>query len=383
MKFLTKLKNSIMQYLRNTNKSLVLLCMLASGYGILLVYSAALSLNYSGPKTVIMQILATAAGLIAALVIAKFDYESICNLWPVWAVIAFVLVFLTYTPLGLNVQGTDDTAWLAIPVIGTFQPAELMKIAFIITFSKHLVAVREQINRPLTVLLLILHGAVPILMVMKQGDDGTALVFICIFAAMMFAAGLKPVYILAAAGLAGLAVPLAWNMLDDKKKARFLSLIQIDEYLRSTGWQQYQGLTAMGSGQLWGVGYLQGGQHQLYARNNDFIFTVAGEEFGFIGSLVLLLLLTLIILVILRDALHARDRLGMFLCVGMMALIGFQSIINIGMTVRLLPVIGITLPFFSAGGSSVATLYLGIGLILSVHYSSRARDKETIFYKKQ
>ena len=166
-----------MQYLRNTNKSLVLLCMLASGYGILLVYSAALSLNYSGPKTVIMQILATAAGLIAALVIAKFDYESICNLWPVWAVIAFVLVFLTYTPLGLNVQGTDDTAWLAIPVIGTFQPAELMKIAFIITFSKHLVAVREQINRPLTVLLLILHGAVPILMVMKQGDDGTALVF--------------------------------------------------------------------------------------------------------------------------------------------------------------------------------------------------------------
>ena len=372
-----------MQYLRNTNKSLVLLCMLASGYGILLVYSAALSLNYSGPKTVIMQILATAAGLIAALVIAKFDYESICNLWPVWAVIAFVLVFLTYTPLGLNVQGTDDTAWLAIPVIGTFQPAELMKIAFIITFSKHLVAVREQINRPLTVLLLILHGAVPILMVMKQGDDGTALVFICIFAAMMFAAGLKPVYILAAAGLAGLAVPLAWNMLDDKKKARFLSLIQIDEYLRRTGWQQYQGLTAMGSGQLWGVGYLQGGQHQLYARNNDFIFTVAGEEFGFIGSLVLLLLLTLIILVILRDALHARDRLGMFLCVGMMALIGFQSIINIGMTVRLLPVIGITLPFFSAGGSSVATLYLGIGLILSVHYSSRARNKETIFYKKQ
>ena len=149
------------------------------------------------------------------------------------------------------------------------------------------------------------------------------------------------------------------------------------------GWQQYLGLTALGSGQLWGVGFKEGGQQQmLYARNNDFVFTVAGEEFGFIGSMVLLLLLILILLVILRDAMQARDRLGMFLCTGMMSMIGFQSLINIGMTLRLLPVIGITLPFFSAGGSSVLTLYLGIGLVLSVRYSSRTRTREGIFYKK-
>ena len=139
---------------------------------------------------------------------------------------------------------------------------------------------------------------------------------------------------------------------------------------------------SMGSGQLWGVGFLNGGNHGLYARNNDLIFTVAGEEFGFIGAVALILIILFMVIKMLSNAMHARDRLGMFLCIGMMSLVGFQSAINIGMNVRLLPVIGITLPFFSAGGSSVATLYLGIGLVLSVYYSSRTNTQEAIFAKR-
>ena len=149
-----------------------------------------------------------------------------------------------------------------------------------------------------------------------------------------------------------------------------------------TGWQQYLGLRALGSGQLWGRGFMEGGGTGLYARNNDFIFTVAGEEFGFVGSLLLIALLVLIVLAIFRNAMAAKNRLGMFICVGMMSLIGFQSVINIGMTVRLLPVLGITLPFFSSGGSSVLTLFLGIGLVLSVHHFSHAGKRETIFTKR-
>lgn len=106
---------------------------------------------------------------------------------------------------------------------------------------------------------------------------------------------------------------MVWNLLTDDKKARFLSLVKVDEYLMDEGWQQYLALRAMGSGQLWGTGYLEGGgseMYSLYARNNDFIFTVAGEEFGFIGSLALLLILILIVTAILKDALGARDRLG-------------------------------------------------------------------------
>lgn len=380
MSFLRKLKNSVVQYIRNTDRLLILLCLLASAYGVALVYSATYT---RGPQSFIRQLAASAVGIVLAIIISKFDYENIVGLWPVWAGISLILVILTLTPLGLQVSGTDDKAWLSVPVFGTFQPSELMKIAFIITFAKHLTYVRERINRPLTLLLVCLHGALPILLVVKQGDDGTALVFMFIFAAMIFAAGLKPVYILSAAIAVLAAIPLVWNMLADDKKERFLCLFQVDQYYMDRGWQQYLGLTALGSGQLWGVGYKEGGQQQmLYARNNDFVFTVAGEEFGFIGSIVLLLLIVLILAVILRDAMQARDRLGMFLCTGMMSMIGFQSLINIGMTLRLLPVIGITLPFFSAGGSSVLTLYLGIGLVLSVRYSSRTRTREGIFYKK-
>ena len=124
-----------------------------------------------------------------------------------------------------------------------------------------------------------------------------------------------------------------------------------------------------------GVGYLNGSNPTLFARNNDLIFTVAAEEFGFIGALLLLGLLGALLYELYRCAKRAQDGLGTYLCVGMMALIGFQSIINLGMNLRLLPVIGITLPFFSAGGSSVLTLYLGIGLALSVSYSERTRKR--------
>ena len=388
MNVLKRMKKFVGDYVRYSDKLLLLLCFLASGYGIVLVYSAAYTAQV-GMSGVIMQIAASALGILAALIISRIDYETICAFWPVYAGVALILMILTFTSLGLNVAGTDDTAWLGIELGSrtlTFQPAELMKIVFIITFSKHLSVVREHINRPLTVLLLCLHAAFPAGLVFLQGDDGTALVFLFMFAAMMFAAGLKPIYFLIAGLLVCAAVPIIWNTLlsDPAKRNRFLCLVFVDEYRQTTGWQQYVALMSMGSGQLWGVGFLNGGKHGLYlfARNNDMIFTVAGEEFGFIGAIALILIILFMVIKMLSNAMHARDRLGMFICIGMLSLVGFQSAINIGMNVRLLPVIGITLPFFSAGGSSVATLYLGIGRVLSVYYSSRTNTQEAIFAKR-
>ena len=385
LNFLRKVKDGVAHYLRNTDRFLLILCALASVYGVALVYSAAHSAG-TGRGGYMTQLIFSIVGFLLAIVISAIDYESICAFWPIWAGLTLLLMILTFTPLGLPVTGADDTAWLGIRIGGrefTFQPSELMKIVFVVTFAKHLTTVREHINRPLTVLLLCLHGALPVALTFKQGDHGTGVVFMLMFVAMMFAAGLKPLYFILAGIGCGVAVPVLWNYLmthgQDKIK-RILSLIFVDEYLNETGWQQYQGLVAMGSGRLWGVGYLNGANY--FARNNDFIFTVAGEEFGFIGAIAVIILLLLIIFEIMRCAMAARDRLGMFICVGMMSMIGFQSLINIGMTVRLLPVIGITLPFFSAGGSSVATLYIGIGLVLSVYYSSRARVRNTIFTKK-
>ena len=382
-----KIKSGVSTYVRHTDWLLLLLCTTAAAYGCVLIYSTAKTAGL-GASDYMIQVAACAAGLIAAIVISKIDYGVICRCWPVLSGVSLILVLLTLLGLGLNAGGPADTAWLGVPIGGgryvTFQPSELMKITFIISFSYHLSKVREHINELRTVLLLCLHGLVPIGLVFLQGDDGTALVFMCIFAAMMLVAGLRPVYFLVALIGGTALVPFVWNRMTDDKQARFLSLIFVDQYLADEGWQQYLGLTAIGSGRLWGVGFLEGGNiggYTLYARNNDFIFTVAGEEFGFVGAVALLLLLLGIVLALLRDAMTARDFQGMLLCAGLMAMIGFQSLINLGMNLRILPVIGITLPFFSRGGSSVGTLFLGVGLALSVHYSSRTRIRETIFTK--
>ncbi len=374
-------KTTPMSLLRYSNLRLILLCFLVSLYGCLLVYSASYSAG-NGLSGAIVHIVCSAVGLVVAVVMSQVDYEFLCAHWYLWAGLSLLLMLLTYTPLGLNATGTDDTAWLALKIGSfqlTFQPSELMKIAFIVTFSVHLTHVQEDIHRFKTLFFLCLHAMVPIGLVFMQGDDGTALVFIMIFLSMLFISGVRLIYyVLGFAGICAV-VPILWNyVLDDDKKARFLCILPpyVEKYLDSIGWQQYEGLKAIGSGQMTGVGYLEGGNGFWFARNNDLIFTVAGEEFGFIGGLLLLVLLALLWLELLRCAMTSQDALGTYLCVGMLALVGFQSIINLGMNLRLLPVIGITLPFFSAGGSSVATLYLGMGLVLSVSFSQRSRRQK-------
>lgn len=372
-------KRSLQAFVQNSNIRLILICAAITVYGCLLVYSASHGYGYgfSGAST---HIITAVIGFIAALLISQVDYDSICNLWPVWTGLSMLLMLLTFTPLGLNASGTDDTAWLGIGSL-TFQPSELMKIAFIITFSVHLSAVQDKIRRFKTVLLLGIHAMIPIGLVFLQGDDGTAIVFIMIFLSMLFAAGVNLLYYVI--GLTGIcaAIPILWSMMSEDKKARILCILPpyVEKYLQTAGWQQYEALKAIGSGQLTGTGYLNTNNGSLFARNNDLVFTVAGEEFGFIGSILLLLLLSLLLYELFRCATQARDPLGTYISVGMLALVGFQSIINLGMNLRLLPVIGITLPFFSAGGSSVATLYLGIGLVLSVSFSQNTRRRKDLF----
>lgn len=380
---LKKLAAYSLRFVRTSNKLLILFCALCSTYGILLVFSA----TYTGNGVTsgfVNQLAASAAGLLAALVISQVDYDTICRLWPVFLVPTLILMLLTFTPLGYNVQGTDDTAWLGFPPGAdapfiTFQPSELLKIVFILTFSKHLAAVHREINRLPVFLGLCVHGMIPAALVFLQGDDGTALVFLCAFAVMMFSAGLHWGYFAVAVAAVVPAALLIWPHLDAQKTGRILALIHPEQYYETYGWQQQHGLISIGSGGLWGVGYLNGGQVSLYARNNDFIFSLAGEEFGLMGTLLLLALLFGLVATLIVAAVRARDSLGRFLCVGMAGVIGFQSLINIGMNLRLLPVIGITLPLFSAGGSSVLTLYLGLGLAMSVSVHSRRSGRAGIF----
>ncbi len=323
-----------------------------------------------------MQALCLILGILTACVVSLINYRSLATRWYFLALPSFVLMLLTFTPLGYEVPGTDDRNWLLLPMGSQnflLQPSELLKIVFIVTFSHHIAILGDRIRKPLPLLGVCVHGALPILLIFLQGDDGNAFICIVLFAAMLIVGGLPLRYIIGGTVSLAVMIPLVWKQMSPDKKTRFLCLFQVDAYRNTTGWQQELSVTAIGSGGWHGVGYLQGGNDNLYARQNDFIFTVAGEEFGFIGAVAVLFLLSIVLLLLYRTARRSTEPTGRLLCMGLLILIASQAIVNVGMALRVMPVLGITLPFFSAGGSSLLTLFFGIGMAMSVHHYRYSR----------
>ncbi len=370
MKHLAKL---FLHFLRHTDLALLFSCLACSGFSLVLLYGIALS-GHVRVRVVTVQALAAAIGVVAALAISLIDYHTIARLWKFYLSASCFLVILTYF-VGMRRTGyeyVDDRAWLAIPFTSrTFQPSELLKLALILSLALHLANVGEHLNRPRPLLGLLLHGGAITMLVVLQGDDGTAMVFAVITAAMLFAAGLDLRYIacVAAAGLA--AIPALWfGILDEDKRQRFRVLFDPSLDVRGAGWQQNLSLTAIGSGQVTGKGVWTGSAQYVPEMYNDFIFSFMGESLGFLGCLGVFALISLVCVLLLRNAWKARDPLGHHICVGVFALLGFQSLWGIGMALSLLPVAGLNMPFFSAGGTSVVASYAAVGLVLSVHRHS-------------
>ena len=306
--------------------------------------------------------------------ITLIDYERIARLWPLLAAVSLGLLLLVFV-IGRNVSGTDDTAWITLPGGVSFQPSELVKIFFIITFAKHLQMLKdsEMLRSLIGVISLLIHMAIPVVLIHMQGDDGTVLIFIFMFIIMAFIGGVQLRYFLIMILLLAAGIPIFWTyFLNEEQKSRFTAVFDIDgNALKTYGWQQYQGKVSVASGGLSGTGLGNGPRVAsgiVPEQENDFIYTVAGEELGFIGCVLLLFILLLICIKIMMDAKSARDYLGRMICIGVFSMISVQTIINIGMVLGLLPVIGITLPFFSSGGSSLMSVLIGIGLVQSVHY---------------
>ena len=196
----------ISEYWKNLDKTLLLLCLLISAFSVFLLYTMNAN-DISGQVSARqwrINAVSAVIGAVCAMIIAPIDYKFLSRIWWLYAPIALVLVLLLFTPLGRGVEGADDIGWLNLGFI-QFQPSELLKIAFIMTFATHLSKLGTRLNEPLNMLLLCIHGALPTAIIVKQGDDGSALVFISVFAAMLFAAGVSWKYIIA--GL--LAVPAA------------------------------------------------------------------------------------------------------------------------------------------------------------------------------
>lgn len=371
-----KVFSSIGNYVKNTDKLLILYCMCASGFSVLLITSICMNFMNSY-RIAYVQAGASLLGLGASVVISLMDYRMLAKLWKFHVPVAVLLVAATFV-FGIEVEGADEKAWL--PLFGgmTFQPSELLKISFILTFALHLQHVGEEINKPSNVLLLCLHGLYPVLLIHLQGDDGTAVIFFIIFLFMFFAAGLSWKYIVPAIGSAVILAPVMWFfILSDFQKNRILTVFNPELDPMGIGYQQLRGITAIGSGQVWGRGLFSTDLQRVPKMQNDFIFSYVGEALGFMGALLVLLVLALICIKVLLVARHSQDMMGKMICTGVFAMFAAQAIVNVGMCVNVLPVIGITLPFFSAGGTSVTMLYLGIGLVLSVYM----HNKTTIFDK--
>ena len=362
-------------YFRETDKLLFFLCLCASVFGMLLVYSATKNgATKLIPSELRTMLIAVGVGLILCLLISFLDYEVIIRLWPLIAIFC-ILIMCALFKWGVAPNARQDArSWFDLKIF-FFQPSELVKIGFIITFAVHLDAVKDHVSKFTTVLLLGIHALIPIGLVMGTGDDGSALIFMLMFLGMMFAAGVHWGYFAAGFAAVAVAFPAIWALgdkfiLNQDQKNRFLAILYPDLYAKHEAFQQNRGIGAIGSGQFFGQGLFNGNYTQSAAvpeSENDFVFTVAAEELGFIGAIAVLVLLAAIILRIVINGTRANDNASYLMCMGMASMLTAQVIINIGMVLQWLPVIGITLPFFSAGGSSNLCVYIGIGLMMSIY----------------
>lgn len=382
-----KILNYIKDFFIRSDKLTWLIAITISATSLLFLISVSRANNANYFRTQLISIIIGYAG---AIVIANTDYRTLCRHWRIVAVICILLV--TYTLLfGISVKGNsgvDAKAWILLPGGITFQPSELAKIGFMITFSKHLSYLKE--NNSLkdfsSVFSLALHALVPMGLTHLQGDDGAAIIFFFMFITMSFVAGVKLKYFIITFSLIALLLPFLWKyVLAEYQKQRLICQLNPESDPFGMGFQQIQGKLSIASGQLFGKGLFNGPRVSygvVPVQESDFIFSVAGEELGFIGCATVILLLLALLFRTVKIATQASDNQGTYICFGFFGMIASQMIFNLGMCLSILPVMGVTLPFFSAGGSSAACLYLGLGLIQSVYMQKNDDNKANIFSSK-
>ncbi|MEG2295574.1 MAG: FtsW/RodA/SpoVE family cell cycle protein, partial [Oscillospiraceae bacterium] len=360
----------ITNYIKQTDRWLLLFCIITSLTSIILLAALKYSDLITG-KFVFVQALATIIGILSAVFVSKIDYHILAKLWKWHTVLAYVLLVSTLF-IGISVGG--NKAWIEIPFTKlTIQPSEFLKISFIVTLAWHMSNIKGNINQIHHLIPVLVHGSIPVLLIhFLQGDDGTAMIFVFIFLIMLFSAGISWKYIVSGIAALGLFLPILWIfVLNNTQKSRIIGLFNPSEYGQTIMFQQNNVAMSIGSGGIWGRGLFTGTHRNIYAIQSDMIFGFIGEALGFIGCMVVILLLFAICCKILLTAQNARDDLGKYISIGIFGMIATQVIINLGMSMSLLPVIGITLPFISYGGTSVLSLYLSIGVALGVHIGSK------------
>ena len=339
------------------------------------LFSATQNSDYDSLKKQIQWTIVSIPVMILLIVI---DYNSIVKISPfLYGIGLIALVGVLFTE---KINGASS--WFQL---GSFsvQPGEFAKIFSVMLFA-YVITIfqkrgREQINKFWKLLLSIFIMAVPVGLIILQPDYGTACAFIFATAFVLFIAGIKARYIIACILIIVISVPLLYiYVLPAHAKQRIDIFLNPESDARGAGYNIIQSKLAIGAGQLWGMGLLKGNQTQLgylYPKTTDFIFSVIGEELGFIVSSSIIILYVIIITKAIYIAKTAKDDLGSYIAMGIAGIFSFHMIENIGMTMGLLPITGIPLPFVSYGGSSLLTNFACIGLLLGIS----GRRQKSIF----
>lgn len=355
------------EMVRNIDFTLIFLTVAAAVFGIVVISGAG---GENSLRYVIVQSAALFIGIVGIIIISILDYDYLAGLSKFIFAACVVLLIIVLIP-GIGSLQNGARSWFNLGPI-SFQPAELVKIGFVITFSKHLSQVGNRINEPKELLKVLIHPAILCVLILMQPDFGTAMVFVMMTIAMLFMAKLDIKYFIGGAAAALAAAPIAWFfVLKQYQKDRIITLFNPENDPSGSGYHVLQSKIAIGSGKLTGMGLYNGSSRYnnlLPERHTDFIYAAVCEELGMIGGIAVIVLLTAIILRCLYIGINARNSEGMYICTGVAAYLAFQVFENIGMCVGIFPVTGITLPFFSYGGSSLFTTFLAIGLVLNVRY---------------
>lgn len=369
-KFLPQLRD----FVHRADMFLFTMSVICALYGIVVIASATKSYENGSAQFVIVQTLALVLGILLFIAMTVIDVDIFAQHWT-WLYGLSALLLLSLIPFGA-VSDTGNNGWLRFFGIG-IQPTEIVKLAFIIVLAKQLAYLKDykNLNSVTSVAQIVGHFILMFGLILVTAQDlGSALVYFFIFAVMLFVAGVKIYWFIMGAAAIACMVPIFWTyFLEDYQRNRILAPYDssIDPDNTGINWQQNQSKIALASGQLTGTGLGEGTQSQSNAipgKHTDFIFAVIGEELGLIGACLVLLLLMIIVVRCIQVGLRSGSTMSMLVCFGVAATVVFQTFENVGMCIGIAPVVGITLPFFSYGGSSLFSMFAAMGLVSGIKY---------------
>jgi rod shape determining protein RodA len=344
---------------------LLLIVLIICSLGVLEIYSATLSTKFQGMH--IRQIYWVSAGLVLMFILSMVNYQVLLENVP-WMYGIAIVSLVAVLVFGRKYLGARR--WILMPGGAHFQPSEWVKLILILAIAKYFADYNE---RELPFRELMKAGmivGVPMLLVLKQPDLGTALTYVPVAIMGLFLGGMRAKHALILVLLAGILMPAVWHYgLKPYQKERLTSFMAPEADSRGSGYQVIQSLVAVGSGGLWGKGATKGTQTQgqfLPVPHTDFIFAAWSEEHGFVGATFVLLLYFLMLMRLISNAQTAPDRAGTFIVMGVVAVLTFHVLVNVGMVVGFMPVTGIPLPLMSYGGSSVLFTFLALGIVMNV-----------------